>query len=1044
MERKVGAWALGLVIFGTALSAKAANPTIYRFDATLSSSNVVTLSWETSGGDQTQPGVYINHWTIQPGDPNYPGDWDPGSRPLDCTSVTHDACSTSVRVRPGTHRFTLAVNGPVWGERMTQEVEITVPPLPPPNLSASKRVSLDMFRVAESTPAQRTLSWTAPSGVTGGYVKLTKPGSFFPEPTNYPTTGSYIAIASDLKFGANTYQLQYCQDVPPRSDLGETAPVVWCSQGLAASIVVEPSRFTTPASYRVWAPANQPFDLQWTGTTGNGNFWVVQAPTLGLGEWVTNTSFQIPAAKMVPGFHDVTLVSAVWGGPWSNHAELASTAAGTAHCILPNGTEVWSGSSRLLRITAPTTPPSLVVDPSYCMNPPTGADVELLAPDFGTSQVNVNDGAAVQIGDPVAFVELDYAPHVDHKQIIVGDPNPAWKVRSFDTDFADKRYYRTDLLSTVGLPLDVYVAPDGNIWGSSEFGSALTHGLPDGTVTRHEVPLAGFWNASAARFESVRPFSSFGNPTTAGGGERVIGGGGYIWVPQGGDLWYSGSGNYSRIMRFDPAVADNPVTEWDDRMCMYNVPTPVHTDPANGNNWVLSVAWDAARHRLWFTENNQAHAALSWLDPAKLSCDNFLDYSNLTSIQNAVHQYCSSGATNNDPCIHKVDLSPTQTDQSLAAVVDPLHLIVDGNAVWLNEFLGQHVVRYDIATNTARRFPTPKKNARGPFTALFGSSLAQIRADANYVYFNEYADADLVRIDKSKLATPNLCETLDATGKNPCMDEIHLPALDNAANAAGAWMDLDTSRGRAWFSFAQNQPYGDDAAIGWVDVTSFKPGVLYTGLGTIVDPARQPFGPSNFGGISADPGSGKVAVTDYTRDEIVLLCPTTCDANSVDLTPANATFELDTNSDGIPNSWTKSGLGTVSLPTETFGARAVKLLPNTGGGAGNDVFLDSTAVTIPIVPPATSKLVVTTAALTSGSIGLARVEVSAYSTTNGTGTAVASYILSVTGTPSQFKRYTFKSTSFPSTARSIKVRLHAQDGSARFAEFDDLRVAMSY
>lgn len=989
---------------------------------------MVTLSWETEGGAGST--VYIYRWTDRPWN-----EGDLGTKPKNCLTGTYDACQASFRAGPATHRFTLKVSSET-GETMTKEVEITIPELAPVALTSPRRVSIDMFRPEQSTDAQRTISWTR----TGtGYAQIYSGGSWFPTVTNLPPTGSWMIPATNpLAFGTNGYRVFYCEDQPPVAELGETNPVPFCSGAVPAYLVVEPSRFTTPSDHRVWVLANQPFDLAWTGSAGNGNFWIVDAPTLNTWAWTADTQYQIPAANMVPGFHDVRLVSAVWGGPWSNHAESYvpqnAPQPGYAHCLIPDGTLAGplDGYSRMLRVTPDP------AAPADCSGPAVLPDVDVAATDYGPAHVYVAEGALVNPGDDVAYIELERPPHVDHIQLIVGDPSPSWQARSIDADFADHRVYPVyEHSPSVGTPLDVYLDPDGHVWGSSEFGSALAHGLPDGTLTRHEVPLANTWDPNTNLFNRVMPYHLFDSWTTEGGGERVRPGGGYIWVPQGPD-----APSYSRIMRFDPVGTDDPATEWDDRMCMYSLPSADGQYPTAAANFTNSLTWDPYRNRLWFTESSSTAPGLDWLDPAVLPCANFVDYSTPASIPGAVNRYCGPGDTDTSPCIHKISFSDDpniQPDPSLQAVVDPWHLLVEQDAVWLNEWMGQNVVRYDIASNTARRFPPPKYNAVGDFWFLLiaGSSLAQIRSDANYVYFNEFTDSDIVRIHKSMLATPGLCENLDANGKNPCMDEIHLPTVDTALTQSTSWMDLDTVHWRAWFSYGQQDQQQAEATIGWVDVANWRPGVRYTGMGAIVDPSRAGLAEPNFGGISVDSASGKVAVTDYVRRQIVLLCPTTCKANATDVTPSNSTFELDANSDNIPDGWTKSGNGTVTLPTETFSGRAVKLVPvNTAG------FDLASIVNLTTVPLTTSHIVITSAALTSGAIGAARVDVKVYGQANAQGSVIGTYTLDVTGNPGEFKRFNFESGSLPANARSIKVSLHAGDAAGLYVELDDLRLAI--
>ena len=93
--------------------------------------------------------------------------------------------------------------------------------------------------------------------------------------------------------------------------------------------------------------------------------------------------------------------------------------------------------------------------------------------------------------------------------------------------------------------------------------------------------------------------------------------------------------------------------------------------------------------------------------------------------------------------------------------------------------------------------------------------------------------------------------------------------------------------------------------------------------------------------------------------------------------------------------------------------------------SGNNAYLDSSVGVIAVAPPAGASLVITVWALTSGSLNLADVELNAYSTTNGTGTAIAGYALSLLGQPGTFA-YFRTTQAIPTTARSIRARLRAR------------------
>jgi hypothetical protein len=205
----------------------------------------------------------------------------------------------------------------------------------------------------------------------------------------------------------------------------------------------------------------------------------------------------------------------------------------------------------------------------------------------------------------------------DFKQVIVGQQQSlaAWSSRSWTDDFTAK-HYDTQARPTTGDALDVVIDSAGGIWQIGEFSSGIAHVA--GEITHHDVPTARTFNSSTGLYEKVKPFGSslFGvhNVPYTELGERVIEAGSAIWFTQGGGLLFSGTGNYSRLVRFDRNGVDSPATPDDDRMCAIHVP--------GDNSEVIGISWDG--QRIWFLEGTRG--VLGWFDPAtwQWPCNNFL------------------------------------------------------------------------------------------------------------------------------------------------------------------------------------------------------------------------------------------------------------------------------------------------------------------------------------------------------------------------------------------------------------------------------------
>jgi len=280
-------------------------------------------------------------------------------------------------------------------------------------------------------------------------------------------------------------------------------------------------------------------------------------------------------------------------------------------------------------------------------------------------------------------------------------------------------------------------------------------------------------------------------------------------------------------------------------MCVFHVPF----DGAN----VMGVAWDEAAGLIWYVESRKPKGGpggLGWFDPDEIPCENFLDYSDPEAIANAATQYCTSPEQSG--CIHTVPL--VDSLDSSKYLKWAAHVAVDADAVWVAGFYVSQLARYDRAAGTVSILPAPESSG---FARLVGTGVWHIVSLPDYLYFSEFFDGDVVRLDKQMLAAdPASCREL-VDGANPCMSEIH----------AGAEIkDLRIHGDRLYFA-------GIDG-FGYIDLSTWTPGGIYTGLERLRSEERARRGPLMASDMSIGP-DGMVVLSDYSSAVVFRLYPAT-------------------------------------------------------------------------------------------------------------------------------------------------------------------------
>lgn len=212
-------------------------------------------------------------------------------------------------------------------------------------------------------------------------------------------------------------------------------------------------------------------------------------------------------------------------------------------------------------------------------------------------------GGSTHCTDPSAATRL---------QLVV-DPN-GWTAKSWTVDFdqaPESTYYETAALQSPGRLIDAAIDPSGDLWSSGEFARGIGH-VHNGVVTSHDAPLGRVYcdtncPSDAPVLDPVAPFAFGSGSTTASSSERIIWADNKIWFIQGGN--FGTAHDHTRIVSFDPAASDNPVTQTDERMCAYDMP--------GDHNTAYGMGWDTARHRMWFTESNPNDPRLDCSTPPR-------------------------------------------------------------------------------------------------------------------------------------------------------------------------------------------------------------------------------------------------------------------------------------------------------------------------------------------------------------------------------------------------------------------------------------------
>jgi hypothetical protein len=815
------------------------------FRATVSLENRVTLEWRVVNSGSL---VYI----YDDFGPNYD---DVGIKAAVCRSGAGDGCTTSFRVSEGGfYRWQLMAESS-QGQRTHVPASITIPaPYAPTEITGGGFVDI-------LAPTSRTFAWFLDSrnkwldqGIDSAWVELLSPESFLWSPDHYPRLGpeaSFTVPESALKEpGQVVYGVRDCH-LPPK---GTTK---FCSRSVSVGFHIGADRFL--GHNLVHAESGN--DLELSFTNRSGNVRLLSSATLIPTQnelpvaVTTDPGYTVDGSLLTPGMHKIELVSCLWQTRTCSNRKDADR-AGAAGSLRQEPPGYYHEDDLIATLL-----PEDGSQPQLIYAPATGLVYFENAGTFNNTDA----------GELVAYVIT--APG-DSLYILVDSP-VEWVVeRDYTHDFYP------GVAHTVlggGQALDIAYDTLGGIWLTNEFSNNIEHVTPSGRVESITVPLARDPLSTPFPFAAVKPFAlgldgeNSAPVSTSTLAERVARVAPKMWFTQGGGLLENpvDRKNHSRVISYDPLLTDSPSTYYDDRLCVYNIPTD---EPQGfGNNQVIGLT--ATRNRIWIGESrgllDKAASSLSSFIANPDQCENLLNFEDPQALSKQNLQYCGPGRTpEQDGCMEKLTLD------ALPAGIKVAHLEADpvDDSVWFIDAHGMYLGHVDPGNDNAidiYRFPDTHSH---PFSGmpLFGGFPWNLRVDDAAVYVVEYATQHILRFDKASTT----------------FNEIHIPCATPQVTLHS--IDIDQRTNRLWFTLANEAQIPMDktaSTIGYIDLTSWHDhlgdpvrtntiaAVLYRGLSSIPASKNHPNAHQSFRGISVDPASGKIAIATMWREQITELTP---------------------------------------------------------------------------------------------------------------------------------------------------------------------------
>ncbi|MEE4145303.1 MAG: hypothetical protein V2I26_10930, partial [Halieaceae bacterium] len=784
---------------------------------------------------------------------------DVGFKTAVCAQDSADGCSTSFRVSDGGfHRWQLMVENP-GGNRTHAVASITVTP-PFPLLEVVGGGFVDML-----APASRSIAWLPDprndwddNNVDAAWVEMRGSNSLIWNPGHYPRVGSgasFTVPESELSApGQVRYSLRDCY-LPRDSD------TKLCSPEKSVGFIVGSDRFL---GHNPVQPESGS-DLEISFTTYSGNVRLLSSPTLisGDGGWpiaaTSGNSYLIDGKLLSPGLHRIELVSCDWKTSTCSNRQDAERAASAGYLRQEPAGYYHQGE-----LIATLTPQEASQDGS----PPQA----IYAPADGEVHFTSADSVrTVEAGELIAY-SITRNSDVLYIQV---DSRMDWTLhRPYTDDFYPGKAYP---VIGGGQPLDTTYGPNGGIWLLNEFSSSIEHMTAQRKVESINIPLARNRLSQSSAFEAVKPFLlSLANagsyPASISSlAERATRIGPTIWFTQGGGLMAApaSDNNHSRIISYDPRLADSPLTPYDDRICVYNL--PADDTEGFGDNQVIGLT--AASGRIWVAESrglfSDERSSISSFVPHKRLCANLLNFADPDALASQKLQYCAEGRTpEQDGCMQRLMPGYLPDDLKIAHLeADP-----EDDSIWFSDargaFLGHLLPAQD---NRFELFRLPDSHS-GPLEGMhgFGGFPWNLRVDNDAVYIGEYATAHILRFDKTSAT----------------FDEVLLPCATSQVTLHS--LAIDPVKDRLWFTLA-NESWapiaGTASTIGYMDLASWRDylaeprgsdtvsGVIYQGLDSIPASPAHPDEHHAFRGIAIDPRSGNIALATMWRRQLIELVP---------------------------------------------------------------------------------------------------------------------------------------------------------------------------
>jgi hypothetical protein len=823
------------------------------FRVTLSNGHRLTLEWRVGATAQS---VYIYDDTA----PNYA---DIGSVPGDCNTGPSGGCAVSLAVvSAGNYRWILGVTGRD-GENIHISREISVLP-PPDRIEITGGGLVDPF-----LPASHEFSWHVDIGesnslaaVTDRWVELQRPTAFGWSSSRYPASGPdarFTIPSTEFDHPGNiVFRLRACH-FPPGST------VKFCSPAHSVAYNVQYDKFT--GSRHLHASSGRDLDIAFSNQAGN--FRMLSSTTLlpnTEGVAVSGVNYTIDGTMLTPGIHQLELNSCLLQENRCSNRTPADPAP-TAGMLyqLPAGHYT---AGDLIAVIVPGG-----ASPVQKIHAPVTGEVFF---------ENESPISPISPGDPIAY---SIGASSDVMTVLVDAPERWRLARNYREDFETGTGYN---LTGFGEPLDTVFDDNNGIWTVNEFSNNLEHVDPTGQVHSLNVPMARTTISPKADENpleplalinrAVRPFAFWGPEMLVGRTsvsslvERIANIDSRIWLSQGGGFQTQPQtllNNHSRIIAYDPARDDSAHTRYDDRFCVFNVPT----DDAFGlgNNQVIGLA--AARGRIWIAESrglfSEESSLVSSFFPSQDQCENLLDFESPEALPAQELQYCGPQRNpEQDRCMDRLVLDELPRNIKVAHLqVDPVD-----ETLWFTDASGQVLGHIDpdreSVTSLHHFEDTHDKLAHGaPGMGGFPWSLV---VDREAVYIGEYSTRHILRFDKS----------------TSTYHEMHVPFNSNEQKLHS--LALDSLRDRLWFTLANEQEVpsaGANSTIGYIDLASWRAhlaspaqglgveGTVYSGLDDIPGSPLHPGMPQGFRGIAFDTATGSLAIATMFRHQVTVLTP---------------------------------------------------------------------------------------------------------------------------------------------------------------------------